>query len=108
MFFFACHSVFFCVGGMEHSDLESDFELQEVDLDGFSNDCFETTSEVLRSSRNATVGKRVTVMMWRVAMTLMVRTFMMLMTCNGRMMLVKLITKVPEKNENGEQKQILG
>ena len=47
MFFFACHSVLFCVGCMEHSDSESDFELHEVDpvVDGFSDDFLETTSE---------------------------------------------------------------
>ena len=40
MVFVACHSVLFCVGGMEHSDSESDFELHEVDpmVDGFSDD----------------------------------------------------------------------
>ena len=43
----ACHSVLFCVGGMEHSDSESNFELHEVDpvVDGFSDDFSETSSE---------------------------------------------------------------
>ena len=47
MFFAACHSVLFCVGGMEQSDSESDFELHEVDpvVDGFSDDFSQTTSE---------------------------------------------------------------
>ena len=54
-----------------------------------------------------TVGKRLTVMMWTVAMTLMVQTFMMLMTCNPLMMPLKLKTKVLGKNEIGELKQIL-
>ena len=47
MVFVACHSELFCVGGMEHSDSESDFELHEVDplVDGFSDDFSETSSE---------------------------------------------------------------
>ena len=47
MVFVACHSELFCVGGMEHSDSESDFELHEVDpvVHGFSDDFSETSSE---------------------------------------------------------------
>ena len=100
--FVACHSELFCVGGMEHSDSESDFELHGVDpvVDGFSDDFSQTSSE-------EQLGKRPTVMMWIVAMTPMVQTFMMLMMCNLLMMPLKLKTKVLGKNENGELKQIL-
>ena len=40
MFFFACRSVLICVGCMERSDSESDFELHEVypGLDGLSEE----------------------------------------------------------------------
>ena len=43
--FVACHSEVFCVGNMEHSDSEFNFELHEVDLvvDWFSDDSFETS-----------------------------------------------------------------
>ena len=34
MFFFTCNSVLLCVGCMEHSDFESDFELDIHDADG--------------------------------------------------------------------------
>ena len=54
-----------------------------------------------------TVGKRPTLMIWTVAMTPMVQTFMMLMTCNTLMIPLKLKTKVLGKNDNGEPKQIL-
>ena len=47
MVFVPCHSQLFCVGGMEHSDSESNFKLYEVDpvVDGFSEDFSETSSE---------------------------------------------------------------
>ena len=47
MVFVACQ--LFCVGSMEHSDSESDFELHEVDrvVDGFSDDFSETSSDRL-------------------------------------------------------------
>ena len=63
--------------------------------------------QVMGSIRNVTLGKRPTVMMWTVAMTLMVQTFIMLMTCNPLRILLKLETKVLGKTENGKLKQIL-
>ena len=69
MFSFSCHSLLVCVGRMEHSDSDSDFELQEVHLglDGLSDENSDTFSEEPYSAVGVLVE-----MMSRVAMKLTV------------------------------------